>query len=79
MIFPPTGSGAFTTENFEDDDESEAYQAGGYGGWRIKAEADAKSVSVRVQRFDVFTRLDPEVVRLILPEGETRTVSVSRP
>ena len=25
MVFPPTGSGAFTTENFEDDDESEAY------------------------------------------------------
>ena len=78
MIFPPTGSGAFTTENFEDDDESEAYQTGGYGGWRIMVEADAKSVSVRVQRFGAFTRLDPEV-RLILPEGETRTVSVSRP
>ena len=78
MIFPPTGSGAFTTENFEDDDESEAYQAGGYGGWRIKVEADAKSVSVHVQRFGAFTRLDPEV-GLIWPEGETRTVSVSRP
>ena len=39
-------------------------------------EADAKSVSVRVQRFGAFTTLDPEV-HLILPEGETRTVSVS--
>ena len=77
MIFPPTGSGAFTTENFEDDDESEAYQAGGYGGWRIMVEADAKSVSVRVQRFGAITGLDPEM-RVILPEGESRTVSVSR-
>jgi hypothetical protein len=31
-------------------------------------EADAKSVSVRVQRFGAFTKLDPEV-HLILPEG----------
>jgi hypothetical protein len=29
----------------------------GYGGWRIKVEADAKSVSVRVQRFGAFTGL----------------------
>jgi alpha-glucosidase len=36
MIFPPTGSGAFTTENFEDDGESEANKTGGYGGWRFK-------------------------------------------
>jgi hypothetical protein len=47
------------------------------GGWRIMVEADAKSVSVRVQRFGAFTGLDPEV-RLIFPEGETRAVSVSR-
>jgi alpha-glucosidase len=77
MIFPPTGSGAFTTENFEDDGESEAYKTGGYGGWRIKVEADAKSVSVRVQRFGAFRGLDPEA-RLILPESEKRMVAISR-
>jgi hypothetical protein len=47
------------------------------GAWRIMVEADAKSVSVRVQRFGAFTGLDPEM-RVILPEGETRTSSVSR-
>ena len=47
------------------------------GAWRIMVEADAKSVSVRVQRFGAFTGLDPEM-RVILPEGETRTASVSR-
>src|SRR5437016_4829337 len=51
-IAPPPTYGAFITENFEDDGESEAYKTGGYGGWRIEVEADAKSVSVQVQRFD---------------------------
>jgi alpha-glucosidase len=48
MVFPPTGSGAFTTENFEDDGESEAYSTGGYGGWHIAVEAAARSVAVRI-------------------------------
>ena len=76
-IFPPTGSGAFTTENFEDDDESEAYQAGGYGGWRITVEADEKLVSVHVQNFGAFTEFSPEA-GLIFPEPETRKVSITR-
>jgi alpha-glucosidase len=75
MIFPPISSGAFTTVNFEDDGESEAYRTGGYGGCRIKVEADAKSVSVQVQRFGAMG-LDPEV-SLILPSSEKRTVSMS--
>ncbi|HUI19698.1 MAG TPA: glycoside hydrolase family 31 protein [Methylocella sp.] len=78
MIFPPAGSGAFTTENFEDDGESEAYRRGEYGGWCIEVEAEERSVSVRVQRFGAFTRCDAEP-RLILPENETRSVSLSRP
>ncbi|HEX3496235.1 MAG TPA: hypothetical protein VHT02_03515, partial [Methylocella sp.] len=77
MIFPPTGDGAFTTENFEDDGESETFRTSGYGGWRINVEAGAKSVSVRMQRFGAFTGPDPEA-RLIFPESETRTVSISR-
>jgi alpha-glucosidase len=77
MIFPPMASGAFTMENFEDDGESEAYKMGGYGGWSIEVEADTKSVLVRVSRFGTFTRLDPEP-RLILPEGEMRTVSIAK-
>jgi hypothetical protein len=36
-------------------------KTGGYGGWRIKVEADAKSVSVRVQRFGAFTGLQVRV------------------
>jgi alpha-glucosidase len=76
-IFPPTGSGAFTTENFEDDDESEAYQAGGYGGWRINVEADEKLVSVHVHNFGAFTEFSPEA-GLIFPEPETRKVSITR-
>ena len=75
-IFPPTGSGAFTTENFEDDDESEAYQAGGYGGWRITVEADEKLVSVHVQNFGAFSEFSPEA-GLIFPEPETRKVSIT--
>jgi hypothetical protein len=35
--------------------------AGGYGGWRIKVAADARSVSVRIHRFGAFTGLAPEV------------------
>ena len=77
MIFPPTGSGSFATENFEDDGESEAYRTGGYGGWHIKVESDPKSVSARVQRFGILPRLDP-AAGLIFPESEMRTVSVSR-
>jgi len=77
MIFPPTGCGAFTTENFEDDGESEAYRTGGCGGWRIRVETDARSVLVRIQRFGVFGKLDPEP-DLILPMSEVRAVSVLR-
>jgi alpha-glucosidase len=77
MIFPRIGSGTFTTENFEDDGETEAYRTGGYGGWRINVESDMKSVSVRIQRFGVFTGLDPEP-QVILPKSETRAVSISR-
>jgi hypothetical protein len=42
-----------------------------------KVKADDKLLSVRVQRFGTFTRLDPEP-RLIWPEGETRAVSISK-
>lgn len=76
MIFPPTGSGAFTTENFEDDGESEAYRTGGYGGFRIEVEADEGSVSVHVRRFGAMGP-DPEA-HLILPQSEKRKVSISR-
>ena len=75
LIFPPTSSGAFTAENFEDDGESEAYQAGGYGGWRIKVEADEKLISAHVHRFGALTGLAAEA-SLIFPESETRKVSI---
>jgi alpha-glucosidase len=77
MIFPPIGSGTFIAESFEDDGESEAYRSGGYGGWRIKVEADTKSVVVAVQRYGAFTGLDADVP-LIFPASETRSVSISR-
>lgn len=77
MVFPPAGSGTFTSENFEDDGESEAYRTGGYGGWRIKVDADARSVSMRIQRFGAFTALEPEP-QVIFPESEKRTLLISR-
>lgn len=75
MIFSPTGSGTFITENFEDDSESEAYRTGGCGRWRIKVESDPKSVSARVQRIGAYMGLDPKAGFIF---GETRTVSISR-
>ncbi len=77
MVFPPAGSGTFTSENFGDDGDSEAYRTGGHGGWGIKVKADARSVSVRIQRFGAFTGLDPEP-QMIFPASETRAVSISR-
>lgn len=75
MIFPPIGAGAFSTEIFEDDGESEAYRSGAYGGWRVAVEADAGSVVARVQHLDVCAGSE---ARLIFPETETRMVSISR-
>jgi alpha-glucosidase len=77
MIFPPTGSGAFTAESFEDDGESEAYRTGGYGGWSIMVETDAKSVMARIRRFGAFGKLALDL-DLILPESEAREISISR-
>jgi alpha-glucosidase len=77
MIFPPKGAGAFSTESFEDDGESEAYQTGGFGGWRVDIDADKNTISVRIRRYGAFTGLEPEA-GLIFPKSETRRISISR-
>jgi len=75
MIFPPK-SGTFTSENFEDDGESEAYRTDGHGGWRIEVEADALSVSVRIQCFGAFVGRGCEP-QIIFHASEARAISVS--
>ena len=78
-IFPSPKQGAFTDQFFEDDGESQAYQQGDYGVWKISVASDASSpaarLTVMIERSGSRAFL-PDEITLLLPRQESRAVQV---
>ena len=75
-IFPHTGEGTIEDAFFEDDGESTAYLSGQRGEWRVRVEADAKTLRLSVKA--TGTAKVPEGgLTVLLPRQEARDIQLA--
>ncbi|AMP08512.1 glycosyl hydrolases 31 family protein [Collimonas arenae] len=75
MVFPHQQDGAFETEFFDDDGDSNAYLDGKSSMWKIQVQSNAETLDIDLE----CTGIQPasDLVTLLLPQHETRQVVLS--
>jgi len=74
LLFAPTGEGAFEQMIYEDDGQSWPDDPDAPGGWRVRVEADARAIRVRIEALGGWRAPPPPVLP---PAGERRRVVVA--